>query len=187
MMTEDRREVQPVRPVTVEETEENKDHWLSLGLGKGHEADLKRADVLLVPERSARPGVAFYFHQDTAALFQYLQEGVDGQVVVELCASKDEYVEVALHSSILRIGKIVLTTAAVPVVMNLLSNYVYDELKAKPSDVVEASVVVEDHECKAFKFTFKGAAKDFHLLASDVAQLARECESRKLKSNGGRK
>jgi len=37
--------------ITISETTESKLYWLSQGLGKGHEAQLESADVILVPEK----------------------------------------------------------------------------------------------------------------------------------------
>ncbi|KVO99720.1 hypothetical protein WJ83_18775 [Burkholderia ubonensis] len=177
----------PTERVTIEPTDQVKAYWLSLGLGKGLEQQLESAEILLVPEESQRDGVKYFFHQDTGALYQFLQEKLDGQVHVELCATDDEYVEVALHSSIHRIGAIVVTYAIAPLLVNLLSSYVYDSLHAKPNDVVEATLIVEDHECKAFKFEYKGEVKDFQALTDKVGQLARDCEAKAPKDRSAKR
>ena len=127
--------------------------------------------------------MSYFFHQDTGTLYQFLQEKLAGQALVELCATDDEYLEVALHSSVHRIGTIVVAFLVAPVVVNLLSSYVYDSLQAKPNDVVEASIIVEDHDCKGFRFTYKGEAKDFHALADKVGQLSRDCQANASKGN----
>ncbi|WP_206336718.1 hypothetical protein, partial [Pseudomonas viridiflava] len=58
--------------ITISETTESKLYWLSQGLGKGHEAQLESADVILVPEKNFREGFPFLFHQDTPELLKYL-------------------------------------------------------------------------------------------------------------------
>jgi hypothetical protein len=163
--------------VSVTETEESKEFWLAQGLAPGHEADLQAADVLIVPVRDFREGVPFAFHQDTPALFRFLTSEL-GDLKVEICSGDDEYVEVSLHSKSLRLSGIVVTYVVAPLLINLLSSYLYDQLKAQPKDAVEVALVVEDHECKTFKFSFKGEAKDFHLLADQVSQMARDCEAK---------
>ena len=95
---------------------------------------------------------------------------------MEICVNDDEYVEIALHSASYRISRIVVNYVIAPLVVGLLTNYIYDELKAKPSDNVEFSLIVEDHECKSLHFAFKGEAKDFNLLADKVGQMARDCQ-----------
>lgn len=167
----------PLNPITIVETSESKEFWLAQGLGAGHEADLAAADVLIVPQKDFREGVPFAFHQDTPALYRFLVAEL-GDLKIEICSSDEEYVEISLHSQSFRLSTILVTYAVAPLLINLLSSYVYDTLKAKPTDSVELSLVVEDHECKSFKFAFKGEAKDLHLIADQVGQMARDCEAR---------
>jgi hypothetical protein len=174
----------PENPVSVSPTDQAKAYWLSLGLGQGLEAQLEAADVLIVPEKSQREGVSFYFHQDAGALYQFLQQKLSGVASVELCANDSEYVEIALHSSVFRLGGFLVTVVVAPLLVNLLSDYISDQLKAKPTDVVEATIIVEDHECKAFKLSYKGEAQGFGQMADQVGQLARDCAARAPKSKG---
>lgn len=168
-------------PVSVAETVESKEFWIGQGLAPGHEDALQAADVLIVPLKDFRQGVPVAFHQDTPALFRYLASEL-GDLKVEICSSEEEYVEVSLHSKSFRLSGMVVTYVVAPLLINLLSSYIYDHLKAQPKDSVEVGLIVEDHECKAFKFEFKGEAKDFHLLADQVGQMARDCEAK-----GGKK
>jgi hypothetical protein len=164
-------------PITMFEVTEGKSYWLQLGLARGHMAEVRSADALIVPEKDFRQGVPYVFHQDTTTLYQYLKKSVNGQFLIEVCADDHEFVEISLHSASFRISTIVVTFAVAPLLVNLLSSYLYDYMKAKPTDSVEASLVIEDHECRAFKFNFKGEAKDFNLLADKVGELARNCEA----------
>jgi hypothetical protein len=161
--------------LTVSETPESKEYWLQQGLGKGLEATLSAADALLVPEKDFREGVKFVFHQDTTTLFKYLSSHLLGDISIEILSNDDEYLEISLHSSSFRLGKIVVSYVAAPLLVGLLTNYLYDQMKAKPTDRVEASLVVEDHQCKSFQFSYQGEAKDFGLLADKVGELARKC------------
>lgn len=168
-------------PVTVSETAESKDFWIAQGLAEGHESALQAADVLIVPILNLRERVQFSFHQDTPALFKYLTSELS-DFKVEICSCETDYVEVSLHSKSFRISGIVVTYVVAPILINLLSSYLYDQLKAQPKDSVEVALVIENHECKSFKFSFKGEAKYFHLLADQVGQMARDCEAK-----GGKK
>lgn len=164
--------------ITIEEASDGRNFWLSQGLGKGLEQKLEAADVLIVPEKDFRPGFPFLFHQDTGHLYQYLSSHLSGKLDVEICATDEEYREIALHAAAFRLSTLVVQYGIAPLVVGLLTNYLYDELKAKPTDTVEATVVVEDQQCKSFKFQFKGEAKDFGLLADKVGQMARDCEGK---------
>ncbi|AOE81385.1 hypothetical protein A7318_23195 [Pseudomonas lurida] len=164
--------------LTVSETTESRKFWLSQDIVKDLEQQLAAADVLIVPLHEFRPGVKYVFHQDTPALYEYLKSKLADQIVVDICANDDEYLEIALHSNFFRLSQIVLSYAVVPVVFGLLTNYIYDELKAKPGDTVELSLIIEDEQCKAFNFSFKGDAKDLTLMADKVGQMARDCKHR---------
>ena len=172
-------------PLSVEETNEGRAFWLSQPLGKGLETQLTAADALIVPKKEFRAGVAYVFHQDTGPMFRFLSAHAQGQLTVELLARDDEYLEVSLHSATIRLSTVVVGYVVAPLIMNLLSSYLYDQLKAKQSDAVEATIVVEDHDCKTFKFAFKGEAKDFHLLADSVEQMARNCKAKATAPKGG--
>lgn len=161
--------------LTVSETPESKEYWLQQGLGRGFEGVLSSADALIVPEKDFRQGVAFVFHQDTTTLYRYLSTQLAGILSIEICSNDDEYLEISLHSASFRLSKIVVNYVAAPLLVGLLTNYLYDQMKAKPTDMVEATLVVEDHECRSFKFSYTGEAKDFGLLADQVGELTRKC------------
>lgn len=164
--------------LTVTETTESRQFWLEQNFVKDLEQKLVAADVLIVPLHEFRPNVKYIFHQDTPALYEYLRSKLAAQMVVEICVNDEEYLEIALHSNFLRLSQIVVSYAVAPVVFGLLTNYIYDELKAKPMDTVELSLTVEDEQCKAFNFTFKGEAKNLTLMADKVGQMARDCTQR---------
>lgn len=173
--------------ITVSETVESKQYWLKQGLGKGHEAALAAADGLIVPEKDFRDGVAFVFHQDTTTLCKFLSTRLAGSMSIEICANDDEYLEISLHSASFRLSGIIVSYVLAPMLVNLLSNYIYDELKAKPTDSVEVTLIVEDHECRNFKFAFKGEAKHFGVLADKVGELERKCAATKVEKRKGSK
>jgi len=128
-----------------------------------------------VPLKNFREGVPFAFHQDTAALYRYLAGRLKDHATIEVVADDDEYVEVSLHGASHRLSTIVVNYVLAPVVINLLSSYLYDELKTMPHDNVELTIVIEDHECRAMKLGFKGEAKDLALIADKVGQMSRDC------------
>lgn len=164
--------------LSVTETVESRQFWVDQKIAKGLEPQLAAAHVLIVPLIDFRPDVKYVFHQDTPALYEYLRSTLADQMVVEICVNDEEYLEIALHSNFFRLSRIVVSYAVAPVVFGLLTNYIYDELKAKPGDNVELSLTIEDEQCKAFNFSFKGDAKDLILMADKVGQMARDCKQR---------
>lgn len=166
------------QPLVVIPTDETRQAWLGIDLGSTHQAEIAAASILIVPERDFRDGVKYVFFQDTIKLLNFLQTELSGQLTVEICANDEEYLEIALHSATFRISKIFTNVVVAPLVIGLLTNYIYDELKAKSTDAVELSIVIEDHDCKSLEFKYKGEAKDLNQLSDKVGQLARDCQAK---------
>ncbi|MGF6854044.1 hypothetical protein [Paraburkholderia sp. CI3] len=160
--------------ITITESNELIPYWTSKGLGRDNIAAITSADILLVPIEQYRNEVEFVFHQGTPRLFQFLREAA-AAYNVEICIDDDQYLELALHGAAHRLGTMLVTYVAGPLLVGLLTNYLYDELRAKPQDTVEASIVVQDHECRGFSFHFDGNASDFHLLSDAVGELSKKC------------
>jgi len=167
------------QPLVVTLTDESRQTWLDIDLGSGYQAEIAAANVLIVPERDFRNGIKYVFFQDTINLLNFFQTELNGKLTVEICANDEEYLELALHSATFRISKILVEVIVAPLIVDLLSTYISDELKAKPTDTVELSIVIEDHDCKSFEFKYKGEAKDLNQLSDKVGQLARDCQAKK--------
>lgn len=169
--------------IEISATEQDRSFWLGQGLARQHFEEVSAAEILIVPLKDFREGVPFAFHQDTASFARYLSKKLAGQAKIEVLADDEEYIEIALHGASIRISTIVVSVVVAPLLVNLLSSYIYDELKAKPSDSVEMSLVIEDHDCRAMRVGFKGDAKDFVLVADKVNQISRECMAAKTDKN----
>lgn len=161
--------------IEVSETEQHRAFWLAQGLAQQNQEEVSAADVLIVPLKDFREKVPFVFHQDTIAVARFLGKALAGQAKVEVLADDEEFVEIALHSDEYRFSTMLVNYLVAPLVVGLLTNYLYDVLKAQPGDSVEMSLIVEDQHCRAMKVNFKGDAKDFNLMADKVGQLSREC------------
>jgi len=161
--------------IEASETEQHRAFWLAQGLAQQIRDEVSAADVLIVPLKDFRERVPFVFHQDTIAVARFLSKALAGQAKVEVLADDEEFVEIALHSDEYRFSTMLVNYLVAPLVVGLLTNYLYDVLKAQPGDSVEMSLIVEDQHCRAMKVNFKGDAKDFNLMADKVGQLSREC------------
>jgi hypothetical protein len=161
--------------IEVSETDQHRAYWLSQGLAQQSLEEVTAADVLIVPLKDFRERIPFVFHQDTITVARFLEKTLAGQAKIEVLADDEEYLEIALHSEEFRFSPMLVSYVVAPLLVGLLTNYVYDVLKAKPGDSVEMSLIVEDQHCRAMKVSFKGDAKDFNLLADKVGELSREC------------
>lgn len=163
-------------------TEQGRAFWLGQGLAHENFEKVSSADVLIVPLKDFRSELPFAFHSNTAMFARFLARNLAGQAKIEVLADDDEYIEISLHSKEIRISTIIVTAVVVPLLVNLLSSYIYDELKAKPNDSVEMSLVIEDQNCRSLHIGFHGNAKEFPLFADKVTQISRECVSTNTKA-----
>ena len=156
---------------------EDRAYWNSKEyLDKSLRESVQSADILITPLENFREGVDISFYQGTLNLISYLGENLPSTLLLEICATDEDYAEIVLHSKQFRLGKILLTVAAVPIVINLLSNYVYDELKASNDDSVSISLAIEMENCKTYSVEYDGSAKDFDLLKDYVKEVLDKCE-----------
>ena len=162
--------------INVTKTLETKPYWLAKGICKNHVSEIEGADILIVPLENFREQVSYAFNQGTTQLYAFLQKNTETEAFsVGLCADDENYSELALHANYHRIGKIVVTYIAAPFLVGLLTCYIYDILEAKPNEIVEASIIVQDSKCQGMKFDFKGNAQDFNKLGDDVKKFANIC------------
>jgi hypothetical protein len=161
--------------LSVTETEQGRAFWLEQGRARQHLAKVTEADILIVPLKDFRERVPFIFHQNTDAFARFLASSLNGKATVEVMADDEEYVEITLHSAAFRFSPIIVGYVVAPLVVGLLTNYLYDVLKAEPGDSVEMSLVIEDQKCRSVKVDFKGDVKDFAMVADKVGQVSREC------------
>ncbi|WP_377701303.1 hypothetical protein [Pseudoduganella sp. UC29_71] len=164
-----------ISPVEISASEQDRPFWLSQGLASKNADEVAAADILIVPLKDFREGIPFAFHQDTIAVARFLGKALSGKASLEVLADDDEFVELMLHSAEFRFSTIIVSYLIAPLVVGLLTNYLYDVLKAKPGDSVEMNLIVEDQQCRSMKVNFKGDAKDFNQMADKVGQLSREC------------
>ncbi len=161
--------------ITIEESIKTKSYWLKNEISQSNLSNIEASDILIVPFEEFRDKSEFVFHQGTATLFSYLKSHLENDLTIDICIDDDQYQEIVLHSQTHRISEIVVTLLAAPLLVNLLSSYIDDQIKAEPNDVVEASIIVEDNQCRGFQFNYKGEAKDFNQLSDAVGELVKKC------------
>lgn len=105
--------------------------------------DFKKANCLILPYKNFRSGVDYCFGEYTSEILQYLKENSKGDVLVDVAATDENYREIELHSFRLQIGIFITTSILLPVVINLVSNYVYDKIKRLHRKEGEVAVHVE--------------------------------------------
>lgn len=134
------------------------------------------SEILFLPIENFRGLSERAFPQGTSDLFRYIKEKARHLAGTELCISECEYQELALYSKEIRLGHFLVTQLVAPVLIGLLTSYVYDNLKAEPDDKISVTIQIEG-KCNDYKFTFDGLSKDFNSIGSKIMQNVDSCEN----------
>ena len=162
------------------EIDESKQYWVNQEFISQKTRDaLISADVIIAPMLNFREDVEVSFHQGTLSFFNYLHENLETKSLkAVVCSPDDEYYEIALHSKEYRFSKIIINSAVAPIILGLLTSYIYDELKAKPEDKLNTSIVIEFNDCKTYKLDFDGKASDFPSVIDKIKELTESCNNK---------
>lgn len=139
------------------------------------------ADVLIMPV--GHKGAPFAFARCASDLYQYL---CDNGVKTEILCDDENFEEIELNSKVIRLGKILVKSAVLPIALSVLANYVTDAIKTDKKDdqlvefvsPAELNVEIEVVDSLGAKETitieYKGYAKDFPAISAEIEKLWNE-------------
>ena len=148
--------------LTIIPVERTLEDWCdAMALTDATKALVLGADIALVPTTMRENEAGLLFPENTYQLFQYLQSNAAGNRI-EICAEDEQYRELELHFNEIHLVEIICTLFAAPLVINLLSSYLYDRIKQsdKTGLKVKAKLTVRTPE-KALTFKYDGPAQTF--------------------------
>lgn len=144
---------------------------LTFGLLSEQKPEIVQGGVGILILPSSPQHEAFY--SGTIELFEYMRENSsDG--TVEIFSTDEEYKELAQHSADFWIGTFFVGSIFVPLLVNLLSSYIFEKLKAKDGDTLSVNVIVEKSKGKSVSINFRGDAKDFPAVIESIRKLSDE-------------
>lgn len=114
--------------------------------------------VVLVPERFRHCGDEVdAFPTGTDELFSFLRDNAGTEVVIQICY--DKYIEIELRSKSIKLGKIIIASILLPIVVNLLAEYIKSKYMM-PSGVqkVQLEILVQE-KGKTFKIKYDGPSE----------------------------
>ncbi|WP_038889215.1 hypothetical protein [Vibrio campbellii] len=126
--------------------------------------EIKNAKAVILPSHGSKDS----FYSSTLDLLDYLNEN---GLCTTVYASDDEYIELSLHGADHWIGKLFINEVTIPLFVGLLTNYVYDELKAEPDDNIAINVVVERGSDNSISVDFRGKVDDLTLALNEINKL----------------
>ena len=104
---------------------------------------LLMANVLIIPdEKDSKNNNVF--PADTTELYRYLQQKASSPVKLDIATKDEDYVEVAEHSDLINLPTIIVTVVIIPIIINLISNYIYGKLKSGNSTVISEIIIINE-------------------------------------------
>lgn len=129
--------------------------------------------VVIVPLTFQREEAIISFPAGTLEFYQFIQENLAGDAIVEI-ASKDEgYTEIALHSVDIFLPAIYFASYVIlPLAINLISSYISTRLFNRKSsnndNIVHSTIHCEDVNGKKVTIEYVGPSSTFENVVSNV-------------------
>lgn len=130
---------------------------------KALEEDLKKANLLLLPNENFRSDIGPVFPEQTMEFYQFMKNFESNGLIGDICISDEDYTELELHADLATIAHIIVEQVALPLAVNLVSNYLAQKFLV-PNDKEEAKIKVDitsvDGE-KSEHISYEGDARKF--------------------------
>lgn len=157
--------------IIIEDTNETKNDFICRdGIDDALQSELVKSDILILPKRNFREEVPFCFPERTGEIFGFLKtELAKTGNTIDLAVSDDEYKEIELHDFWVYLPDLYIQNQIfLPLMINLLSNWVYDKFTKNPTMKEEPKVKFSTTVATAKgnkKIKFEGNNKSFkHLM-----------------------
>jgi hypothetical protein len=128
------------------------------------ELRLRSADILLLPHRVfIEVGEKWVFPENTNDFYNYLDTKID-KVTTNLDIAEGKTGEIQQHSLLIQLADLVVSSGAYPILINLVSSYVYDWLNKKnlKSRDIEVKVsITTKGKTRTKTIEYKGPAEAF--------------------------
>ena len=129
---------------------------------------------MVVPTVLDSEGEVEAFPDTTREIYQLLKAKLDEPFAVEAAVRDEDYKEFEYRSEIIILPAIfVATNVLLPIVVGVLSAYIYDRLRNSGDGTVESELHFKDNNGKAILLKYKGPAASYEGL---VTQLIRDQE-----------
>ena len=127
---------------------------------------LLMANVLIIPnEKNSKNNNIFPV--GTTELYRYLQQKSSNTVKLDIATKDEDYVELAQHSDLVNLPTIIVTGAILPIIIGLITNYIYDKLKSDNSTVISEIIIINERgDNKLIKYN--GPANEYENTISKI-------------------
>jgi hypothetical protein len=165
-----KHETDRIDDVIIADSLENFDTWISREyISKALKRDLKKADILLVPIEGFRDKNIIVFPVQTEGLLIYIKKRLPSEYKIDICIENKDYKELALHSDLVVIGRFVVASVVVPILVKIISEYIKQKiLKMGEKRKVKVSLTVVNEKGISKNLTYEGEAENFERIINKI-------------------
>lgn len=124
-------------------------------------------DVIILPSH----GTSDAFYSGSLDILDYLKYH---NINAEILASDEQYKELSLHGAEVWLGTFLIQNFVIPLFCSVVANYIYDSLKAKPSDKISLKFIVEKKNGGTASVSFDGKVEDLSKAIDAVKEFCDE-------------
>lgn len=151
----------------IRSSEEDFNSWIAKPyLSKRLQTVLTEANVLIIPDEGYGDlSDARYFPSGTEEMFLLFSQHADEGLRAEICIEEEEYTELALHADIVMLAGIVASVIVVPVVINLVGEFLKRRIWGHESDALVRwnLLVVDEQNVRSVSISYDGPADKFDI------------------------
>lgn len=123
--------------------------------------DIKRANLLIIPNEGFRDGGDVLFPETTREFFDYIRETAGNQIVADIAISDEDFQRIELHSAVIEVATIIVQWIVLPIATGMISSFLCDLVKKyhrKPEDTsAKVQIITEETATKkSKKITYEG-------------------------------
>lgn len=119
-------------------------------------ADIKKANLLILPYENFRDFDKPIFPEETMNFFHFVREKGDSSLITDICISDEEYSELELHADLIIVPMMIVSSFIVPVAVNVVSDYINSKRESRNKNedlkVKVTFTVVENDSSKTFEY-----------------------------------
>ncbi len=132
--------------------------------------DIKKANVLLIPNEKYTDYPVF--PERTNEFFDYLKSNINNKdVIVDICIDDDNYKTLEMHDAVLILTSIILQEPFYSIIVNIISNYVYDLMKITGNKSMEMKVdITIERNGESREVHYEGPANSFNKAMNSIGK-----------------
>lgn len=153
----------------IEETTRTSEFWINQPkLSKETCRQLRKADIMIVPEGDDYHGKGAYFPEGTVEFYHFL---LSQDVSVEVAAEDATFQELARHFNLYILGEFLIKDVALPLFIGLLVEHLKNRLLDPKTSAVKIGVTSQKADGSAKHLTYEGPVNE---LERSMSFLSRE-------------